>query len=356
MSKSRVLGCDPGTMFFQVAESDAKGSVSLKAVRNAFVELPVNEDVEENLSNNGWQWIKDGNHYYVIGEDSLRVANMLPDKVELRRPMQEGVLNKGEDKKMLIMSEIIRMAVGEAPDDKSVLCTCVSSEPVDGSVDSVFHRARLMGMFSRLGWNVKVIDEGLAVVLSERPTMKEVDDDGKEVEIPFSGIGCSFGAGRTNCVLARKGWQALGLSCARGGDWIDRHVSEATGTAIGQVTRKKEKKLDFDQIDYEDDVIFALNTYYDALISFVFGKFAKQFATVKSDFESPLEVVVAGGTSMPKGFCNKIKEVIDKLDLPFEVSEVKHANDPRNVVVKGCLMQGMISKKRLDKGESIGNE
>ena len=106
--------------------------------------------------------------------------------------MQDGVLNKNEDKKNIILAKIIQDQCGKAPDAKSVVCTCISSPCIDiDSADNTFHSARLKGMFSRLGWNVKIIEEGLAVVLSERPTTKDVD--GKE--IPYSGMGVSFGAG-----------------------------------------------------------------------------------------------------------------------------------------------------------------
>ena len=82
---------------------------------------------------------------------------------------------------------------------------------MDGSLDNTFHKARLTGIYQNFGWNVKMIEEGLAVVLSERPTI--VDSDGNES--PYSGIGLSVGAGRSNCVLAYKGLQVLGMSCAR---------------------------------------------------------------------------------------------------------------------------------------------
>ena len=718
-NRSRVTGVDVGTMFFQVSESGDNGSVKVKTIRNAFVELPDTEDVEEILSRNDWQWLKDGKHYYILGEDSLRVANMFPNKVDLRRPMQDGVLNKNEDKKMLVMAEIIKSSLGEAPDDKSVVCTCVSSESVDGSPDSTFHRSRLMGMFKRLGWNTKVIEEGHAIVLSERPVIVEKDEVDDDVEVPYSGVGCSFGAGRSNCVLAYKGLQVVGMSAARClskkfpvlcngqimsisevqpgdividgmgqesevlsvidngykeellsiglkrfsniplemteehkvfikrnlswqwlradeivigdilgvpvilpsvassnmlylgtdynnnrirlvksrnlgrlfglflgdgstnfnknghgyvqwainrkdseiiekydriltelldidvemadcpqeglirlkahrtylakffkqrfynacgekicplklsdipdqmaigiieglidsdgfrpqnryryngfaiyntstaiimlahmlfnrfsiqhsiskrdprlgginskgiqiegkkdawsiqayalaaslfqtfvnhenhgfsyqrpdfieykvesikkvsyndnvfdlkvnsphhsfsslgaivhncGDWIDQRVSDATGQPIGQVTRKKERHLDFDALDQDDDVIFALDAYYGEMIKYVFEHFGKKFATVKSQFDYPLTIVVAGGTSMPQGFCNKVREVLLGLDLPFEIKDVVHASDSRNAVVKGLLVQAAITKRRLDKGESI---
>jgi len=348
---SKAIGADCGTMFFQVAENEENGDIKIKTTRNAFVELAESsdDDIEDVLKRNKWQYVQDGNKYYVIGEDSLRVAKMFPGRVELRRPMQDGVLNKGEDKKLLVLGELIESSIGKAPDNKSVVCICISSDSVDDSMDSTFHKARLTGLFKRLDWNIKIIEEGLAVVLSERPTI--IEEDGSES--PYSGVGLSFGAGRTNCVLAYKGLKVIGMSCARSGDWVDQKVSEQTDTPVSQVISKKEKQLDFSNLDYEDDVIFALDAYYGAMIEFVFSHFAKKFAAVKSQFDAPLDIIVAGGTSMPKGFCKKLEEVIKRMDLPFKIKEIKHSADPRNSVVKGCLTQASITKKKLDKLDKL---
>jgi len=343
---SKAIGCDLGTMFFQVAEIE-DDKVRIKSTRNAFVEIDETDDIEDVLKQNKWQYVRDGKKYYVIGEDSLRVAKMFPGKVELRRPLQDGVLNKGEQKKNLVLNEIIHSAIGQAPDKDSMICFSVSSESVDGSVDSTFHKARIQGMFKSLGWNTKVVEEGLAVILSERPVVIETDDNGTEVESPYSGIGISWGAGRVNCVLAYKGLQVIGMSCARSGDWIDQKVSDQTDVPLAQVTSKKERELDFENINYEDDVIFALNAYYESMIEYVFKLFAKRFAAVKSKFEAPLEVVVAGGTSLPNGFCKKIESVIETMDLPFNISRVRQPQDPRNSVVKGLLTQAIIAQKKL---------
>ena len=344
---SRAISVDAGTMFFQVAESGQDGKLNLKEIRNAFVELEASEDIEQVLAQNDWQYVSDDKYYYIIGEDSMRVARMFPGKVELRRPMQGGVLNKGEDKKMLVMAKMIESSIGKAPDNSSLVCTCVSSDPVDEAQDNLFHKVRLEGMFKRLGWHVKVIEEGHAVILSEKPVMIEKDGS----KIPFSGIGISFGAGKVNCVLAYKALPVIGMSAARAGDWVDKKVSEHTDKPISQVTNIKETKLDFNNIDYDDDIIFALDAYYTNMIEYVFKNFAKKFASVKSEFEAPIDIVIAGGTSMPKGFKNKVESVVRDLDLPFEIKDIKISKDPRNSVVKGLLTQAIISQKRLKNKE-----
>ena len=340
---SRVVGLDPGTMFFHSAEKEGE-EISFKTIRNCFVELNETDDIEETLKRNGWQYIQDDGEYFVIGDDAMKVANIFPGKVEVRRPMAGGVLNKEEDKKLVVLAEMMNSAIGEAPDDKSWCCLCVSSESVDGSQDSVFHRNRLEALVSRLGWNVKVIEEGHAVVTAAKPVMYE-----EEGEIPYSGIGVSFGAGRANCVLSYRGLQVIGMSVSRSGDWIDQLVSEQTGTPISQVISIKEKKLDFDNIDFDDDVIFALDAYYEQMIKYVFGHFAKKFQKEKSQFDAPMDIVVAGGTSMPKGFCKKLEKIVRSLDLPFNIKEVRHAKNPRTAVVEGLYIQSQLAKKKADK-------
>src|SRR5437879_4438307 len=120
--KNRVVSVDCGTAFFQTAEHDDKNNIIFKTIRNAFIELPETEDTQEVLEKNSWQYVKDkeSNKFYVIGEDSLRVAKMFQG-LQLRRPMAEGVLNKGEEKKMIILQELIEKTIGKALDDKSVV-------------------------------------------------------------------------------------------------------------------------------------------------------------------------------------------------------------------------------------------
>ena len=345
----KVYSVDCGTMFFQTATKGSEDKLVIKTTRNAFVEVADIDDIEEVLKQNNWQYVKDGDRYFVIGEDSLRVAKMFPGQVELRRPLQDGVLNKNEDMKMLILAELIESSVGHAAGPNDVVCTCVSSEAVDEATTNTFHKARLEAMFSRLGYNVVIIEEGLAVIFAENPTIEE---DGKVFN--FSGLGISFGAGRINCVLAYKGMPIVGMSSMNSGDWIDETVSSETGKPISQVTSMKENKLDLSKDNYDDEVLFALTACYKAMISNVIKKFSKKFVEVKSEFDVPLDIVIAGGTSMPKGFCEVFENIIKDLDLPFEIRNVKKSSDPRNSVVKGCLRRAIIANKKILKESSTG--
>lgn len=337
--KAQAYGVDFGTMFYQTARVDPsdENKYIFGIFRDSFVEMDGTDEMEEHLKRNNWQYMKHGNKFYIIGEDSISVANMFPG-IQLRRPLQNGVLNQGEEQKSLILTEMVRRTIGQAPTSDSVVCTCVSSESVDDAVDGKFHQGRLQGILKSLGWQSTVIEEGYAVITNENPIM---EIDGQKLDL--TGIGISFGAGRVNCVAALRGLPIKGLkmSVARSGDWIDARVAEATGKPLAQVTKIKEKKLDFTNLDMDDDVIFALDTYYGEMIRYVFSKFSDRFNRQKPPFEAPVEVVVAGGTSMPKGFCQKLEEVVGELDLPFEIKAIRHASDPRNSVVAGCLAHAL---------------
>ena len=342
-------GFDVGTMFCQCAKVTENGKTNISSSRNSFVEIDNSgSDLEEILLRNKWQYINDSGRYYVIGDDSLQVVKLFPNKLELRRPMQDGVLNKNEEKKNIVLGKIIESMIGQAPKQNCVVATCVSSQCIDDSLNSDFHALRLKSMFTRLGWNVKVIEEGLAVILNERPSCR----DSNGVEIPYSGIGISFGGGRVNCVLAYKGLQIIGMSVSRSGDWIDKQVSGQTGAPISQILRKKETELDFNKINEDDDIIFGLSTYYDVMLKHVFNLFSKKFMEIKTEFDMPLDIVVAGGTSMPNGFETRVEKIVRSMDLPFKVSLIKKSKDPRNSVVMGLLTQAAISQRKLDKGVS----
>jgi hypothetical protein len=345
---TRIASADLGTMFFQTAEYLNNNTIDIKTIRNAFVQFDKGEDIEDILVQNKWRYIMDGEAYYVIGEDALKMSKLFPD-VELRRPMQDGVLNNSETKKILVLNELIRSTLGKASDDKSIVCTCVSSPSVDGSPDSKFHKAKITGMFDSLGWNVRVVEEAYAVLVEEKPFV--VEPDGSKSLL--SGICVSLGAGRANAVMAYRGVQRVGMSVARSGDYVDAMVAEQLGIPLSKVISKKERELDFDNLNEEDDILYALNVYYEDLLTYVFSHFAQEFAKNKMEYDWPLDIIFAGGTSTPKGFSTKAVEVINRLKLPFKVKDVKVSADPRNAVVKGCLALAMAAYRKAVKGQDI---
>jgi hypothetical protein len=55
-------------------------------------------------------------------------------------------------------------------------------------------------------------------------------------------------------------------------------------------------------------------------------------------FKDPIPLVVAGGTSLSRGFIGKFEQALEVVKLPVEVSEVRHAPDPLNAVSNGLTL------------------
>lgn len=348
----KAYGLDIGTAFFKCALESDNNSIEYKKIRNCFIELENDESTQEALTNNNWQYVLHNNKYYVVGEDAIKMARLFPGKIEVRRPMESGILSKTEDQKIIIMSDIIEKLIGKSSSENDVVTTSISSPDVEKDGDSVFHKARISGMISSLGFKVNVIEEGLAVVLAECPTL--IEEDGTESK--YSGAGISCGGGKVNCVLAYKGKTITGFSVSRSGDWVDKMVAESTNTPISQVVAKKEKKLDLNNVDMNDDVLYSLDIFYGEMLKFVFSHFAKKFKEVKSEFPTNegIEFVIAGGTSMVPGFINKVEKIIKEMELPFKVKNIRHAQDPHYSASKGMLTHALVNKKkRIKEQEEI---
>jgi hypothetical protein len=55
-------------------------------------------------------------------------------------------------------------------------------------------------------------------------------------------------------------------------------------------------------------------------------------------FTAPVEIVVAGGTSLVGGFTEVFSDELAKLEFPLPISRVRRAADPFTSVVRGCLI------------------
>jgi hypothetical protein len=106
------------------------------------------------------------------------------------------------------------------------------------------------------------------------------------------------------------------MSAARSGDWLDEKVAEATGIDKALCTSYKETKLNLAEPDIENDVAMAYDAYHDQLFKYIITLFGNKFQEIKSQFDAPLDIVIAGGTSMPKGFVEKFKKVVLGMKVP----------------------------------------
>lgn len=367
MSTGKVYaaGLDIGTMFLQAARDDGKGGIVYTTVRDCFRELDYAEEFEDTLKSQGAHYVKDGKKLYVLGNDAYLQAGMAEFGADikpgqeleiLKRPMKDGILNPDSPKMaMTILRELERAClekdIGPARADE-VLYFSIPANPVDSTINNSFHSKMAERYLCGLGFDARPLGEGLAVVYAENPKMWAPDGP-----IPFTGIGISMGAGQANFCLAERGLPLDEFSIARSGDWIDANVARMTGQPRTKVLRVKEKKLNFDKIDEDDEILLALECYYQELINYVFGIFAKRFESNKGSIDHPVDIILSGGTASPPGFDKRVKISIEKMNLPFEVREVRLAKDMLKTVATGCYIRAKQAAKKLAKvAEAIGPE
>ena len=217
---------DIGTMFLVKGETDEVTDQSAFTIeRNSFLQVASGSDNEDVLKENNWSYVQYGDNYYVLGEDALKLKNLLTLKAkpedrniivaqvgDLRRPMKDGILNISDEKLSVgIIQQLIKKLLGKPSRPHEHLCFCAPGDPVDNSLSTIVHKTMLTGFLKGLGYEVECIPEALAIIFSERPCAEDPD----EGEIPFTGVSVSCGAGMMNICMAFKKMPLINFSVAR---------------------------------------------------------------------------------------------------------------------------------------------
>jgi len=361
MGKVNAVGLDIGTMFLQSAREGEKDGVLFNTVRDCYRELEYDAEFEDTLHTQGAHYIKANGKLYVLGDDAYLQAGMAEFGAELKagqeveilkRPMKDGILNPDSPKTALvILRELIRAClekdIGKAREDE-ILYFSIPANPLDSLINNTFHAKMAEQYLNSLGFEAHPLGEGLAVIYSENPKMHAPSGP-----IPFTGIGISMGAGQCNFCLAERGIPMDEFSIARSGDWIDANAARMVGQPKTKVTRIKERSLDFDKIDQNNEVILALECYYSDVVTYIFKKFAERFDGNKGSIDHPIDVVVAGGTASPSGFDRKLRQIIERMDLPFKVNEVRMAKDMMRATAKGCFLRAKQAAKKANMAKEV---
>lgn len=353
-------GNDVGTMNCVKSEvDDVANGVQFTTQRNVFLKASSGEDTEQTLKENNWSYAKYENEFYILGEDAIKLKNLLTVKTsqdnqnmiatkvgDLRRPMKDGVLNTGEEKLAIAMIQtILKNLVGKPSKPGEVLCFCAPAETADTNLSPLFHKTILTNFFKSLGYTVECITEALAIIFAEKPTATDPETNEEEA---FTGVAISCGAGQANVCLAKRKLPLISFSVAKCGDWIDKESSKVAGIDVSAMTMYKEKKLDLDNIDHSDMRQSALDIFYQSMIEYVLTIFADKFNQLDNKIDMPLEIILAGGTASAKGFLNKFNNILSTISLPFKIKNVRLASDPLNTVSLGCLLKAMsIENKKV---------
>ncbi len=323
-------GLDVGTANLLSATQDESGEIIVKRERNAFLEIPAefasNKDMLTRLN---VPYVTFQNRMYVLGDASFNLANMFGKDV--RRPMQDGFLAANEQDAIPMMRFIIERLLGQPSQPGEPCYFCIPAPSIDKDNDTVYHEGIVSGIVKKLGYVPRAMNEAHAIVYSEL-----ADRD-------FTGIAVSCGGGMFNVCVAYKTIPAVKFSVARGGDWIDGHVSKVMGIPRTRATAIKEGDVNLTSPRTREEEAVVL--YYRSLISYVLQNLKQRFQLSRDvpQFEDPVEVVVAGGTSLVGGFVEVFTEELKKVDFPLKIAGVRRAEDAMSSVVRGCLIAAALA-------------
>ena len=126
------------------------------------------------------------------------------------------MLNPAEPASLEMLRKIIESLVNHSPERRK-LCFTVPAAPLGAEENLTYHEATLRQIFSDMGYEVKSINEGLAVIYSELESSN------------YTGIGISCGGGLCNVCVAYLSVPVLSFSIPKAGDYIDSSAATITG-------------------------------------------------------------------------------------------------------------------------------
>ena len=327
-------GLDVGTNMLVAAFEDEEGNVKTKMQRDAFYKIVPKTEVNRNsirvsLDKRGANFIIDKEGAFIVtGEDALQIAIERNDVAN--RPLRKGILSPKEKDSLPMLKLIIESLIGPGDGDDKIVYS-VPAKPIDSFFDIVYH-TEMMGIYlGKMGYVAQPINEAFAIALSE------LLDDG------LTGICLSYGAGMTNTVVVHEGDPLVEFSVTRAGDFIDQSVGNALDISASLVQLEKEAGTDL--FNPTTKIMEAVSVYYTSVINYTLQQIAYELTKREKDlpiFSAAVPLVVSGGLTQAKGFLQKSTKVINDLDFPIKISDVRRAEEPMLAVAQGCLLASQL--------------
>jgi hypothetical protein len=320
-------GLDVGTSRIVLARAQQHG-YGYDHQLNAFVSLPFSRMTEVMLRREGILYQVEGSQILAYGNRVQEFANILNG--ETRRPMQTGLLNPNEPKSLQMIELAIRELCGQAQEGERI-CFSVPCRPHGHESDVIYHERTIAQMLESVGYRVKSLNEGLAVVYSELESSS------------YTGLGLSFGGGMCNVCLAYLGLPVVTLCTVRAGDHIDRSAAAVTGETPTTIRLHKEAQFSFNGLS-RNNLDQALSVYYSDMIREVVRGLQEALSNTRKlpKFDKALTVAVSGGSARAQGFLAQFERALREAKLPIPLAEVRLAEDPLNATAKGTLMAAML--------------
>lgn len=326
------VGLDVGTSFLVAGRFETDGKIHFNKMRDCFIQLEPKTAINAKFIKKGLDerkapYIEKNGSFYVLGEDAFIMAN--ERHIATRRPMHRGVLSPAEKEAFPILQELIKRLVGKPRTKGEQLIFSSPAKPIDAEFDQLFHQDMIKSFINGLGYDAHPMNEAEALAYSEL------------LEEGLTGVAISCGAGMMNVAVLSAGDPVVTFSTSRSGDWVDQQAATATNMTPSIIQQEKEDPdLDLMNPDPGNQVQAAIAVYYGNLLVYTLENIAHDLANSPQlpKFKDPIPLVVAGGTSLPKGFIAKFEQALSAVEMPVEISEIRHAADALHAVSNGLTL------------------
>lgn len=355
------IGIDIGTKTVVVAFRDEEGNAGYISEINGYWPFERATKFIENMLNNPnkvrsdgterpARWIKLDERIIVLGGDAEEFAYAKNDT--LLRPMAEGGISPDEEAMTVLASIVqglIEMAENEVGkfEDTIKICYCTTAPAINKESNIDYHERVVNMIIDNYETDATIsrssIKESHAIVL-------DMDDD---LGGDGTGIGISWGAGTVTVSYVKYGMEVYSFCYVGAGDWIDEQVAQRHGydpdisktrkkraSETPTTVSKRKKEIDLTPgKEPEDRVGLDIVLHYDVLISRVIEGIVTGFQENEAEarIDESINIYMAGGTSSPNGFAERVAKKLDELDTPFSIGSVKRSDKPLFCVATGCL-------------------
>lgn len=330
------MGLDVGTSYI-VSSKEVDNNIQFKDFRDAFYIIKPTTPVATAMIEKGLAgkvFIKDEDGSFILlGQDAIEKAIERNDNA--KRPMYRGVVSAKEKDAKRILAFILKEVVGTASEPGEKLVFCVPGQPIDQEDDDFdigYHEDVIKTVLGECGYDARPINEAEALAYSEL-----ADSD-------YTGVAISCGAGMTNVCVMLNGEPTVMFSTTKSGDWIDRMAAVATGEPDSVVQAEKEAGQFVIGQQNDNPILSAVSSYYERLIDYTTKNLSVALSNhpLLPKFKDSLNVVIAGGTSLAKGYVETFHIKLKANGFPLPVKQVRHSSDPLHSVSKGCLIASKV--------------
>ena len=331
------VGLDVGTSFLIAARQTDEG-IMFREHRDAFFRIQPSSPIASKMIEKGLQGLtyfkEDSGDFVLIGQDAI--AKAVERQLSARRPLHRGVISPTEKDALPVLKFILRELVGTPREKNEKLVYSIPAVPIDqeeDKFDTGYHEDVIGNFLKEIGYEPRALHEAEAVAYSEL-----MNDS-------LTGLTISAGAGMQNIALMSNGESILNFAVTRSGDWIDSKAAIACHLPDSVIQVEKEAGgFDISESNQINEIHRAVAVYYKRLVTYVATNLAARLNSLDSlpKFSSAIPLVIAGGTSLANGFDKLFKQELEKVTLPFQISEVRLATDQLRAVARGCLLASTI--------------